>query len=179
MRELIRYLAAAATMLISSAAVAAEPKMPLDFLAYCQKHRNTETVGESSLYPGTQYPSAWRCMNGSVYVCELGATGRGCLKAGFSFAPAESVRNWCQENPNHHFVPGAYLPSAAISWKCRGKQPVIVGTSGLDEQGYVEHAWEKIVPILVPERSFASSPRLKMDPADFDALLKNLEPPRP
>ena len=120
-------------------------KTRAEFQAFCQRNRNTETSGEESLYPA-QFPTAWRCMNGSVYICEMGASGRGCLKAGFNFSPGKGEQAWCRENPNSDFIPGAYLSSAAISWRCRGSQPVIVETEGLDERGYVKRAWRKVGP---------------------------------
>ena len=77
-------------------------KTRAEFQAFCQRNRNTETSGEESLYPA-QFPTAWRCMNGSVYICEMGASGRGCLKAGFNFSPGEGEQAWCRENPNSDF----------------------------------------------------------------------------
>jgi hypothetical protein len=104
--------------------------------AYCQRAKNTEASGKDNLYPA-QFPTMWRCMNGSVYICEIGASGRGCMKAGHSLAPTEGVRTWCRQNPNSDFVPGAYLSSAAITWRCQGTRPVVVETEGVDERGYV------------------------------------------
>jgi hypothetical protein len=83
--------------------------------AYCGRVRNTEASGEDNLYPA-QFPTEWRCMNGSVYVCEMGRERPWCMKAGHSVAPTEGVRHWCREKPNADFVPGAYLSNAAVSW---------------------------------------------------------------
>jgi hypothetical protein len=116
-----------------------------DIAATCRTMKNTETSGEGNDYPGMPNTS-WRCMNGGIYVCEMGASGRGCMKAGHSTAPTGGVIKWCRENPNSDFVPGAYLSGAAISWKCRGTQPVVVETEGVDEQGYVKRFWRKVGP---------------------------------
>src|SRR3954452_14967676 len=111
--------------------------------AYCQRVRNSEASGEDRLYPA-QFPTEWRCVSGAVFICEIGASGRGCLKAEHSTAPTPGVRQWCRENPNADFVPGAYLSSAAISWRCAGTKPAIVETEGVDEQGYVRRFWRKV-----------------------------------
>lgn len=116
-----------------------------DIAATCRTLKNTESSGEGGDHPGMRN-TAWRCMNGSVYVCEMGASGRGCMKAGHSTAPTGGVIKWCRENPNSDFVPGAYLSGAAISWKCRGTQPVVVETEGVDERGYVKRFWRKVGP---------------------------------
>ena len=113
--------------------------------AYCARVKNSEASGEDNLYPA-QFPTVWRCMNGSVYVCELGASGRGCWKTGHSLAPPKGVRVWCRQNPDADFVPGAYLSGAAVTWRCSGTRPVVVETEGVDERGYVKNFWRKVSP---------------------------------
>ena len=83
-------------------------------------------------------------MNGNVYICELGASGRGCLKTGFNTTPHAGIRKWCRENPNANYVPGYLLPGIAVIWRCLRGQPVITETEGVDEHGYVKRAWQKV-----------------------------------
>jgi hypothetical protein len=116
-----------------------------DIATTCRTIKNSASNGEGFEYPGIPN-TAWRCMNGSVYVCEMGATGRGCMRTGYTTAPHQAIRKWCRENPNVDYVPGALLAGAAISWRCVRGQPVIIETEGVDEQGYVRRFWRKIGP---------------------------------
>ena len=107
--------------------------------------KNTESSGEESSYPGMSN-TAWRCMNGSVYVCEMGASGRACMKTGHDNTPHAGIRRYCRENPNADFVPAYLLAGAAITWRCLKGQPAIVETEGVDERGYVKRFWRKVGP---------------------------------
>jgi hypothetical protein len=101
-----------------------------DIATTCRTIKNNESSGEGNDYPGMSN-TAWRCMNGSVYVCEMGASGRGCMKTGHSTAPHDGIRQWCRENPNIDYVPGALLAGVAITWRCLRGRPVIVETEGV------------------------------------------------
>ena len=114
-----------------------------DIAATCRTIKNNDASGEGNDYPGIPN-TVWRCMNGSVYVCEMGASGRGCMKTGHSTTPHDGIRKWCRENPNVDFVPGYLLPGVAVSWRCLSGQPVIVETEGVDERGYVKSMWRKV-----------------------------------
>lgn len=143
MRQSAFLFTALAAILFTSDALA--QRSAVEIQAYCQRARNTESSGEGNDYPGIRN-TVWRCMNGRVYVCEMGASGRGCLKTGHSSTPHDGIRQWCRENPNADFVPGAYMAGSPASWRCRGTQPVVVETEGVDEMGYMKNFWRKVGP---------------------------------
>ena len=140
---MIRWLLAISILYCSTLPSPASAQSASDIAATCRKMKNTESSGEGKDYPGMQN-TAWRCMNGSVYVCEMGASGRGCMKAGRRTAPTRGALKWCRENPNSDSVPAAYLSGAATSWRCRGTRPVLVETEEVDERGYVKRFWRKV-----------------------------------
>jgi len=140
---MIRWLLAISILCCSTLPFRASAQSASDIAAKCRTMKNTESSGEGNDYPGMQN-TVWRCMKGSVYVCEMGASGRGCMKAGRRTAPTRGVLTWCRENPNSDSVPGAYLSGAATSWRCRGTRPVVVKTEAVDERGYVKQFWRKV-----------------------------------
>jgi hypothetical protein len=133
-------LGALLALMFCSASVA---QTASDIAATCRTVKNTESSGEGNDYPGMSN-TAWRCMNGSVYVCEMGASGRGCMKTGHSTAPHKGILTWCRENPNSDFVPGAYMAGSPANWRCRGTRPVIIESEGVDERGYMKQFWRKV-----------------------------------
>jgi hypothetical protein len=126
-----------------TAAQTATAQTASDIAATCRAMKNTESSGEGNDYPGMPN-TVWRCMNGSVYICEMGATGEGCIKTGHSTAPHKGIIAWCRQNPNSDFVPSAYMAGSPASWRCQGTRPVIIETEGVDEGGYLKQFWQKV-----------------------------------
>lgn len=127
-----------------------ELKTEAEIQTYCRQVGNTESSGEGTLYPA-QFPTAWRCVNSSVYTCELGASGRACMKMSNSRAPTQSVRDYCRRYPNTD-VPNA-ANGTPFTWSCRGTNPVITGGAPVDERGYFKESWHKVSAVTAPNAS--------------------------
>jgi hypothetical protein len=115
---------------------------------------------DDSRYVGTQPPDAvihammkkvgvtesfaWRCMNGNVYGCYLGASGRGCRIADTSERQVAAIRTFCAENPNSSIVPNSVNYSAS-DWTCNGNTPIVVESYPVDHRGYMAGNWVQVL----------------------------------
>jgi hypothetical protein len=87
-------------------------------------------------------------VDGEVYGCETGATGRGCRKVTTTNTPDSSVKEYCAKNPNSSLVP-MVANNTASYWRCKGKTPAIDRSTRpdqVDKHGYIEGAWKKMLP---------------------------------
>ena len=97
-------------------------------------------------------PYTWRCMNGRVLACFVGASGRGCRKAGVfpagttSVTQMSAIRKFCARNPNSEYVPNNVNYSAS-DWKCAGDTPVVVKSYPVDERGFIQGNWVTVLPL--------------------------------
>lgn len=90
----------------------------------------------------------WRCMDGSLYACNVGANLPCNEKADVSKEPNEGMLNYCGENPDSDFIP-AYAQGRAtvFEWKCSDGTPEIVKqVVDVDAAGYQKNIWYKIKP---------------------------------
>lgn len=87
--------------------------------------------------------SSWRCMNGRVYACFVGANLPCDAKADTSQAPTVAVIDYCNSNPNSDFIPAVVTGHETVyEWKCMGRKPV-VGKQfwQVDERGFIANIW--------------------------------------
>lgn len=87
----------------------------------------------------------WRCMDGAVWVCSVGANLPCDEKADLSRTPSPAAVDYCRENPDA--VLPAYVTGRATvySWVCEGAMPSIerqVFTP--DAQGYLSEFWSPL-----------------------------------
>jgi len=133
-----------------------------DPFAYCKSVKNWAAPLElehppKAICDGIGYPwggppkecagVTWRCQDGEVYGCEIGASGRGCMRFSRSTKPTQALREYCTKNPNQG-VPNA-ANDTAHSWECKGKIPVLdarYGPAQLDKYGYYVGSWKKVSP---------------------------------
>ena len=90
----------------------------------------------------------WRCMNGNVYACNIGANLPCTEKADTSRVPNEGMKEWCKSNPDSDFIP-AYASgrSTIYEWKCAdGKPEIVKETNKPDAAGYISNIWYEISP---------------------------------
>ncbi|MEQ9618502.1 MAG: hypothetical protein RIG61_04950 [Deltaproteobacteria bacterium] len=90
----------------------------------------------------------WRCMDGRVYACNVGANLPCTEKADTSKNPNKGMTDYCKDNPNAEFIP-AYASgrSTVYEWKCKGSKPEIVKKIiDADPVGYQKNIWYKISP---------------------------------
>lgn len=92
--------------------------------------------------------TTWRCMDGAVYACNVGANLPCGDKPAPDPKPTEAMRTWCAENRSSAFIPMYVTGHATVyDWSCdgtvpkRGKQ-----TEQLDARGFVTSIWHRIEP---------------------------------
>lgn len=92
--------------------------------------------------------TSWRCMDGTVYACNVGANLPCTEKPDPDPSPTDAMRSYCAENPDSDFIPMYVTGHATIySWSCAGKEPRRGARTGeLDPRGYIASIWHRIPP---------------------------------
>ncbi len=105
-------------------------------------------VASSEPLVGFERGTTWRCMDGAVYACNVGANLPCGDKPPRDPQPTEAMRTWCAENRGSDFIPMYVTGHATVyEWSCvgtvpkRGKQ-----TEQLDARGFVTSIWHRIEP---------------------------------
>jgi len=90
----------------------------------------------------------WRCMDGNVYACNVGANLPCEEKADLSREPNEGMVNYCKENADADFIPAyAQGRSTVYEWKCNGTKPKVVKQIvETDKAGFQKNIWYAISP---------------------------------
>jgi hypothetical protein len=90
-----------------------------------------------------QRASVWRCVDGKVFACFVGANLPCEAKANTDRTPAQEAVAFCQENPDSDFIPAVATGRETVyEWRCRAGTPEIVGqVSEVDAQGYFSSIW--------------------------------------
>lgn len=108
-------------------------------------------LGASPTGPGSEtfrVATYWRCMNGEVYACNVGANLPCWAKANTSRSPGSGERDYCQEKRDTQFIP-LYVTghNSVYEWGCEQGKPVIVKMSDrVDARGYLANLWYRIPP---------------------------------
>jgi hypothetical protein len=90
----------------------------------------------------------WRCMDGEVYACNVGANLPCDEKADVSKEPTQGMKDYCKENSGSDFIP-MYVTghSTVYEWKCDGTTPAAGKQfADVDKQGYQKNIWYEINP---------------------------------
>ncbi|NPV07493.1 MAG: hypothetical protein HPY83_05940 [Anaerolineae bacterium] len=92
--------------------------------------------------------SLWRCMDGMVYACTVGANLPCQEKADTSRTPTEAMIKYCQEEPDSEFIPAAVTGRATVySWRCtEGEPEIIEQVFQVDAQGFLADFWYELQP---------------------------------
>ena len=95
-----------------------------------------------------QQAALWRCMDGDVWVCTVGADLPCGEKADLSETPTAAMEQFCQENSGSDFIPAAVTGRATVySWNCDGATPTIIEQLfTADAQGYLAEFWYELTP---------------------------------
>jgi hypothetical protein len=95
-----------------------------------------------------QNGSSWRCMDGSVYACFVGANLPCDAKANTDQTPTQAEIDYCQQNPSSDFIPAAVTGHETVyEWRCLDGAPDIVQqVVQPDAQGFLSNIWYKISP---------------------------------
>src|SRR5262245_8372094 len=92
--------------------------------------------------------TSWRCADGRVYACNVGANLPCSAKADTSRTPSAPIAEFCRQNPAAQVIPMVVTGRATIyEWRCAGGVPVIERqVTAPDSRGYLQHIWYPISP---------------------------------
>jgi hypothetical protein len=92
--------------------------------------------------------SFWRCMNGKVYGCTVGANLPCQAKADTNRAPTSEEADFCKANPTSDFIPASVTGRETVyEWRCTNGTPEIVKqVSQPDPRGFISNFWYEINP---------------------------------
>jgi hypothetical protein len=95
-----------------------------------------------------QKATFWRCMNGSVYACNIGANLPCGSKADTNKTPTQAMQDFCKANPDADAIPMSVTGHATIySWACVKDSPKLLEQiNQVDAAGYSTSIWYKIAP---------------------------------
>ncbi|HEM62072.1 MAG TPA: hypothetical protein ENO24_07260 [Chloroflexi bacterium] len=137
------YCAAVGTIDTPDAAYSG-PAVPQSVGEGLQKALNVPDMPLDMLING----SSWRCMNGDVYACFVGANLPCDAKANTDRTPTQEEVEFCQANPDSEFIPAVVTGRETIfEWRCREGIPEVVRQVWqADEQGFLSEIWYEISP---------------------------------
>jgi hypothetical protein len=99
-----------------------------------------EPANEAASHRDMRDMYVYRCMGGSVWVCNHGANIP-CAK-GDTRRVLPSVTDYCNENPNQDFVPMVVTGHGTIhSWECVGGRARIKESEEVDRRGFIANQW--------------------------------------
>ncbi len=95
-----------------------------------------------------QRGSFWRCMDGKVYACSVGANLPCQDKANTDRTPTQGMQDYCQQNQNSDFIPMFVTGHNTVyAWRCNNGTPEVDHqVAQVDAQGYIAGIWHEISP---------------------------------
>jgi hypothetical protein len=92
--------------------------------------------------------TSWRCMEGKVYGCFVGANLPCQAKADTSRTPTEAEKEFCQQNPDSEFIPAVVTGRETVyEWRCnKGEPEVGRALTQPDAAGFLANIWYEINP---------------------------------
>lgn len=110
-------------------------------------------LNEALELPGTPAPpvaqgTVWRCMDGQVYACTVGANLPCLEKADTGREPNEGMTAFCQEQPDAEVIPAAAAGRSTVyEWRCKeGKPEIVKQVFDVDPQGFLSGIWYPLTP---------------------------------
>jgi len=118
------------------------PRAPESVLQGLRKALNTPDTPLSAFENG----SFWRCMDGKVYACFVGANLPCEARAKADRTPTQEMNDFCQQNPDSDFMPAVVTGRETVfQWRCRNGDPEIVEqVFHPDGQGFLSEFWYEI-----------------------------------
>ncbi len=146
------------------------PAMYTDPFAYCTAVGTIDSP--DARYTGTKAPDAivkamqqalntpdlpadvltnglfWRCMDGKVYGCFVGANLPCQSKANLDRTPTQAVLDYCTQNPNVDFIPAVVTGRETVyEWRCANGAPEIASqVAQADAAGFIAGIWYELAP---------------------------------
>jgi hypothetical protein len=120
------------------------PKVPADVAKGLQQALNAPDTPLDVLEAG----SFWRCMDGHVYACFVGANLPCEAKANTDRTPTQDEIDFCQQNPNSDFIPAVVTGRETVyEWRCTDGTPEIVRqVFQPDARGFISNIWYELSP---------------------------------
>ena len=90
--------------------------------------------------------SVWRCMDGKVWGCFVGANLPCSEKADTSATPGPEMQDFCEQNPDADVIPAVVTGRATVyEWRCEGNTPT-AGQQLLtpDARGFLSDFWYEL-----------------------------------
>ena len=117
----------------------AGPQVPESVALGLQQAMNVPDTPLEMLQNG----SFWRCVDGKVVACFVGANLPCEAKANTDRTPVQEAVDFCQANPDSDFVPAVAVGRETVyEWRCRAGVPEIVRqVSEPDAQGFIADIW--------------------------------------
>jgi hypothetical protein len=121
------------------------PKVPK---AVAQGLRKALGVSTAAPLEPFLHNTFWRCMNGVVYACTVGANLPCQERADTSRKPTESMTNFCHNNPQAEVIPAVVTGRAtAYEWRCaKGRPEAVRQFVQPDARGFLSNIWYVISP---------------------------------
>jgi len=90
--------------------------------------------------------TSWRCMDGKVYACTVGANLPCLAKADTRRTPSHSITDFCRQNPTADVVPAFVSGRETVyQWRCAQGVPAVVRQVATpDAQGFLSNIWHEI-----------------------------------
>jgi hypothetical protein len=90
--------------------------------------------------------TVWRCMDGQVWACFVGANLPCSEKADISSTPQPAMNDFCKSNPQADSIPGAVTGRATVyEWRCtNGASTVVKQIDTPDAQGFLSNFWHEV-----------------------------------
>jgi len=120
------------------------PAMTEDIAKGLQEAMNVPDTPLDMLMGGT----TWRCVDGQVYACFVGANLPCDAKMSTDRTPTQEEIDFCQENPNAEVIPAAVTGRETVyEWRCTNGEPEIVSqVYQVDAQGFRSDIWYPVSP---------------------------------
>lgn len=119
-------------------------ELPLVIVEGIRAAHNAEDVDLEVFQRGT----VWRCLDGKVMACNVGANLPCLGKADESQEPSQPMIDFCSENPGVDYIPAVVTGRETVfNWRCDDTKPVIVDQyTEVDSQGFLEFVWHELTP---------------------------------
>ncbi|GMU39933.1 MAG: hypothetical protein AMXMBFR23_07990 [Chloroflexota bacterium] len=90
--------------------------------------------------------TSWRCMDGAVYACTVGANLPCEAKADTSDTPSAAMAAFCAENAGAEVIPAAVTGRETVyAWRCEGETPSIERqVMQVDARGFLADIWYRL-----------------------------------
>jgi len=121
------------------------PKMPEDLVKKMMQAFGAAPDAPVEVFTQNSF---WRCMNGKVYACTVGANLPCLSKANTDRNPTQAMTDFCTTNPGSDFIPAAVTGHETIyTWKCNADRPEVdKQVFTVDQSGFITEIWYEIKP---------------------------------